>query len=333
MQPTSAHTAADSLGASTLRRVAVLYNPRSGGRRSRRMAEIEAVTAVLRSAGIESIVAETRSSAEAGSQAREAVASGVDAIFVCGGDGTVHDVLQGMVGSAVPLGIIPQGTANALAHDRGVPSNAAKAARAALTAEPLRVALGKLECNGLDGNPVTRYFTVTVGIGADASLFYQLTNQQLGHNFKARFGMAAYVIKALQIWLTQRMPYFEAELDAGEKARVTELLAVRIRDFGNVLRELAPGASLSRNDLRLVLFRTHRRLNYLGFVLRGLFGLRVQVPGIEFRDSTRVVCCELEGSASSSRTYIEADGELVGCLPATITIVPDALTLLAPRRP
>ena len=56
------------------------------------------------------------------------------------------------------------------------------------------------------------------------------------------------------------------------QAEVSQLLAVRIRNFGGVLRELAPGASLDRDDLRLVLFRTRSRLAYLRYIIRGLVG-------------------------------------------------------------
>jgi diacylglycerol kinase family enzyme len=311
-----------------------LYNPRSGGHRRHRMAEIEAAMQVARAAGYETTASETRSASDAADQARAAVASGCDVIFACGGDGTVHDLLQGMAHSQVPLAIIPQGTANALAHDLGIPLHAGRAARAALTGAPRRIALGRLTCTGFDGAPVARYFTVAAGIGADAALFHQL-----GSEFKSRFGMAAYVAKALHLWLTMKMPFFEVETTGpatGETRRtqVTELLAVRIRDFGNVLRQLAPGAALDREQLRLVQFQTSSRLRYLAYVLRGLFGLRCQVQRIELSDATRVICRPLSGEAATpgapTNIFVEADGELVGTLPAEITIEPDALTLLAP---
>jgi diacylglycerol kinase family enzyme len=116
-------------------------------------------------------------------------------------------------------------------------------------------------------------------------------------------------------------------------------MAVRIRNFGGVLQELAPGASLERNDLRLVLCRTASRLAYLFYVTRGLLRRNWKVPGIDLAYSGGVSCEYLPASASIDRTtqgqrkvYVEADGELVGTLPAEITMVPDALTLLTPAR-
>jgi diacylglycerol kinase family enzyme len=101
-----------------------------------------------------------------------------------------------------------------------------------------------------------------------------------------------------------------------------------------VLRELAPGASLDRDDLRLVLFHTHSRVAYLRYVLRGLFGTNWKVPGIELIHSTGAVCREVRSSDSGTkpRIFVEADGELLGTLPAEISILRDALTLLTPTK-
>ena len=104
-----------------MKKVALLYNPLSGGRPKRRLADMKAAVAVLREAGVEVIASPTQVASDATPQVRQAVAEGCDTVFACGGDGTVHDVLQALVGSQVALGIIPLGTANALAHDLGVP--------------------------------------------------------------------------------------------------------------------------------------------------------------------------------------------------------------------
>jgi diacylglycerol kinase family enzyme len=139
--------------------------------------------------------------------------------------------------------------------------------------------------------------------------------------------MAAYCAKATRLWLTHKMKSFAVEI-AGEKpAEVSQLLAVRIGNFGGVLRELAPGASLERDDLRLVLFRTQSRLAYLRYILRGLFGTNWKVPGIELAYATDAICRDV--ADSGNRILVEADGELLGTLPAKISIVPDAVTLLA----
>jgi diacylglycerol kinase family enzyme len=320
-----------------MRKAALLFNPNSGGRRRRQSAEVETALSILRTAGVDAVLTSTQSSAEATERARAAVADGCDTILACGGDGTIHDVLPAMVGSPVALGILPTGTANALAHDLGVPLNPIAAARAALIAKPRQIALGRMQYRDFSGGQSSRFFIVAAGIGVDAHLFYELEA-----GLKRHMGMTAYYAKATHLWLTHRMHRFQVEwvpTGGGEvqQATVSELLAVRIRNFGGVLQELAPGASLERDDMRLVLFRTTSRLLYLLYVIRGLLRRRFRVRDIELVHSEKVVCeClppsqggNLEAGAGA-RIYVEADGELVGTIPAEITVVPNAVTVLAP---
>jgi diacylglycerol kinase family enzyme len=318
-----------------MQKVALLYNLQSGGGRKNRRPEVEAAAQHLQSHGIEASITVTVSNEDAGEQARGAIAAGCDAIFACGGDGTIHDVIQGMTGSQVALGVLPMGTANALAHDLNLPLQPLEAARALVHAAPKRVAVGKATMRGLKGGTITRYFTVAVGIGVDAHLFYKLHAAT-----KHRLGMAAYYAKAWQLWFAHPMRYFQVQY--GEAANgsapvlATEMLAVRIRNFGGVLRELAPGASLDRPDLRLVVCRTSNRLAYLSYVARGLLGLERSVAGVDLSYSSSVRCQYAGESGNGSgppagRVYVEADGELVGMLPVEITVIPDALTILAPR--
>ena len=320
-----------------MRKAALLYNPDSGGRCVRRQAELESVLALLRGANVEAHLVLTDSRAHAEEKARQAVLAGCDTVFACGGDGTIHNVIQVLANTRAALAILPMGTANALAHDLGLPMNIAAAGRAALHAVPRRVAVGRIQYLDLEGKPGTRFFTVAAGAGVDAHLFYKLHT-----GTKRRLGMAAYYAKAWQLWFTHPMTRFQvefAETGSGtpRRADVTELMAVRIRNFGGVLQELAPGASLERNDLRLVLCCTASRLAYFLYVTRGLLRRSWKVPGIDLAYSGRVSCQYLPASASSRgapptqpKVYVEADGELVGTLPAEITVAPDALTLLAP---
>ncbi len=318
-----------------MRKAALLYNPDSGGSR-RRQHELQSVLEILRGAGVEAALISTESQRHAGEVVRKVVADGYDTVFACGGDGTIHNIAQVLATSQVALAILPIGTANALAHDLGLPLSVTEAAKAALSAAPRRVALGRVSCVDLKGSPRTRYFVVAAGMGVDAHLFYKLHS---GH--KQRMGMAAYYAKAWQLWFTYPMPRFRVDyLVTSEstlrQAEVTELMAVRILQFGGVVRELAPGASLDRDDARLILCRTKSRLAYLGYVTRSVLGRSWEIPGIELVSSSKASCEYLPASAATSETqpkiYVEADGELLGSLPAEISIVPDALTLLAPKR-
>ena len=312
-----------------MRKAILFYNPLSGRRSGHRLADIEAALSVLQSAGVEASTAPTRAASDATDQTKQALADGCDTVFACGGDGTIHDVLQGLVGTHAALAIIPLGTANSLAHDLRLPLSPKDAVRAALTAKPRRIAVGQIEYQDFSGERATRYFTVTVGIGMDARVFYELDPLA-----KRRFGMAAYCVKATGLWLTHKMENFIVEIKEGGKTRQTEvsqLLAVRIGNFGGVLRKLAPEASLDRDELRFVLFQTHSRLAYLRYVLRGLFGTQWRVPGIELASGSAAVCRDAASSTEAkSRIFVEADGELLGTLPATIAMVRDAVSLLAP---
>jgi YegS/Rv2252/BmrU family lipid kinase len=313
-----------------MRRAALFYNPLSGRRKKYRIQDVEIVASILRSAGVELEVAPTRAASDAAAQVRMAVRDGADTIIACGGDGTVHDVIQGLANKPAALGIIPLGTANAMAHDLRLPMNVAGSARALLTAVPKRIALGKIDYRDFNDLPSSRYFTVAAGVGVDAHLFYKLNRL-----IKDRMGMLAYYSKALHLWMTHRMRYFEAEFSSTDRKaqrepRLSEMLAVRINQFGGVLRELAPGASLARNDMRLVLCRTGNRALYLAYVFRGILGLSHGVPGIVLAYAGQVQCRSVPGEKPEN-IYVEADGELLGRLPITLSMVPDALTVLVPK--
>lgn len=315
-----------------MQKATLLYNARSGGRRKEREEDLLAALRILNSAGVEVSLTRTQSSLDAAEQARNAILAGSDTVFACGGDGTVHDVLQAVAGSRVALGIIPMGTANALAHDLQIPMNPERAVRAAIEGEPRRVAVGQVTVRGFDGKPCTRYFTVAVGIGVDAHLFYKLNA-----GVKQRIGMAAYYLKAWELWFTHRMDRFRVDWEAEQpKSRhgATQVLAVRIGNFGGVLRELAPGASLDRDELRLVVCHTASRIAYLNYVTRSFIRGSWTVPGVSLAD-TKEVSCDYEpySHGTVNKIYVEADGELIGTLPAKIEIVPDALTIIAPRQP
>ncbi|MGA9981125.1 MAG: diacylglycerol kinase family protein [Candidatus Sulfotelmatobacter sp.] len=317
-----------------MRKAALLYNPDSGGRRSQRQTELESVLKLLRGAGVEAELVLSQSRDDAAEHTRQAIASGCDTVFACGGDGTIHNIIQALAKSPVALAILPMGTANALAHDLNLPFDVIAAAKAALQASPRRVALGHIRYLDFEGNPGTRYFTVTAGIGADAHLFYKLHADS-----KRQLGMAAYYAKAWRLWLTYRMRHFSAEYivagtDERRSAQVTELMAVRIRNFGGVLQEFAPGASLDRDDLRLIVCRTAGRAAYLAYVTRALLRQKWNIPGIDLVHSSKVSCeylhlAEPANAAPHQKIYAEADGELLGTLPVEMSIEPNALTLLA----
>jgi YegS/Rv2252/BmrU family lipid kinase len=311
-----------------MRRVALIYNPASGQHSLGRRAAIDKALAVLREAGVEAEALETLAPGSAGILAEDAASRGCDTILACGGDGTVHEVLQGLVGTSVALGVVPLGTANALAANLGLQTSPAKAVRKLLTAEPVRISVGKISYRDAAGTVRARYFTVAAGVGADA-LFLSRLNPSL----KRRLGYALYVIEAFRLWATHSFPLFEAAFVEGANAeprveQISQLLAVRIRNFGGVLNQMVPGATLHKNGLRLVAFKTRDRWRYFRFLIAVIFGRQTFSREIEALDAVSVECRLMNGS--SQRVFAEADGELLGGLPVRMEIVPDAVTLLIP---
>ncbi|MGH8700011.1 MAG: diacylglycerol/lipid kinase family protein [Burkholderiales bacterium] len=322
-----------------MRCAALIYNPSSGTRREQRVADVEAAARALRDAGIAAETVPTRGPGTAAEQAREAIAAGCDAILACGGDGTLHEAMQGVLASAreAALGVIPLGTGNALANDLGIPlRQAALAARELAHGTTRRVAVAKIEYQQREGGAASRYFTVMAGVGPDAFLLYSMNLAA-----KGKMGMGAYYWQAAKL-LTFDYPEFEVEFTDAESGarrvqRTAALMAVRIGYFGGALRHLAPGASLERDDMRVILFRRPIHGRIFLYLLGTLLGRHWNVPGVDLAYAREILCRPLATSGEAGRKprtaslYAEADGELLGRLPVRFTIEPGRLILLVPR--
>jgi diacylglycerol kinase (ATP) len=312
-----------------LRRVAFIHNPASGPVSARRELRVREAMQVLREAGSQVENLETRGPGGGAAHARECVRQGFDAVIACGGDGTVHEVLQPLVGTGIALGVLPLGTANALAANLGLIAPASEVARKLLLAKPVRIPVGRIHYRDPAGNPASRYFVVAAGIGADALLMSRLDSR-----LKRRLGYLLYLVEAFRIWATDPFPLFEAAVTTNGSGiprvvEVSQLLAVRVRSFGGALRRLAPGATLYNGHLHLIAFRTRRRLHYLRFLLGVLAGRHTFDGVIELLEATEVECRPCNGSAEI--LFTEADGEVLGSLPVRLEVVPDALHLLIPQ--
>ena len=311
-----------------IRRAALIYNPASGSRPHRRESDVEAAAAELRKAGVEAQLVATRDAGSGGEQAREAISAGCDAVFACGGDGTLNDVLQGMIaaGGEVPLGVVPLGTGNVLAHDLGIPHDPAKAIRAQLKFFPKKIAAGRVDFRSKDdGSEQHRYFTVMAGVGADAEMIYRVSA-----GAKEQFGIWAYNVEMLKLAFLH--PYEEmqvefVESESGERKRMAAfaVAAVRITQFPGLMGKFAPGAELGRDDLRLVLTLTRNRAWHAAYFTKILLGQSGPVPGIELVNA-REITCRVE--KNDCAVYAEADGEFLGCLPVKVSAVPGAFTLM-----
>lgn len=323
-----------------MRKAALIYNPASGRQRHLRVAKVKAAAAVLRGAGVEATLIATQSPNSGGAQAQEAIAAGNDTIFACGGDGTLNDVLQGLVSEGandihhrntpdVALGIVPLGTGNVVANDQGISWDPATAIQQQLKFAPRRIAAGKIGY-GQRGTPEqkVRYFTAMAGVGVDAEMAYRLSMQS-----KTKFGLFAYYFEMVRLSVMHSYLPFEVEaVDARteEKRRTTafQVAAIRISNFGGPLKRMRLDAALTRDDFQLILFKTNNRLEHFYYMSGRALGRSWQMPGIELMHTKEIICWPIEGAVASSRIYAQADGEFLGSLPARITIVPNAFTLL-----
>ena len=321
-----------------MQRVALIYNPASGQHSASREAAVREAMKVIAEAGIAAEAFVTSGVGSATALARQAAHRGFDTVLACGGDGTVHEILQSLVGTEVALGVVPLGTANALAADLGLTASPAKVVRTLLGAAPARISVGQIHFQDSTGNPGSRYFTVAAGVGADA-----LMMSRMDARLKRRLGYALYLVEAFRIWATHSFPLFEAIVPAngshGEHVgndrvanerviEVSQLLAVRVRSFGGALRYLAPGASLRNGSLSLLAFKTRSRIRYLLFLLAVLAGRHKFEREVELIETPSIECRVRNGSDESF--FVEADGEVLGLLPMRIEVVPHSLTLLVP---
>ena len=317
----------------SFRKALLLYNPKAGGSHRMQESSLQGVAAIFRTAGVEVELEPTRAPGAGGQQAKEGMARGFDAIFACGGDGTVYDVLQSMVHGpeTVALGVLPLGTANVLASDLGLPNDLPAAARAVLDYAPRRVAAGKLVWAA--GQPT--YFSVAAGIGAHAGLIYDATARSKQHGGFATYYVAGFA----RLFLHDFVPFTaEITLPDGEVRReeVLEVVAMRVSSFGKWLSRWRPGGALDCDHLQLVTLKPCSRLAMFRYALYAL--ARGEVPesvsraaNVAFIRAVRVRCRAMAGTAMV-RIRAQADGEVLDGIPAEIAIVPKALTLLMPPK-
>jgi diacylglycerol kinase (ATP) len=301
-----------------MRKILLLVNPVLQHTAARRR-DIARVEAVFREQGASVEVMETGENRAAGPKAKRAVAQGYEAIVVCGGDGTIFDVIQGLAGSAVPLGIIPFGTGNVMAQNLKVPKDPAAAARWILRSRPRPVGLGRITCCTVGGRE-SWLFAMAAGMGMHASLM-----SEARRSGKSRVGRAAYFAAGGRLLLNHPVRPFDIEITSTTgsvtQGQVCEALAVRVAE----LNRWRPGGGLHFPFLRLATVEGASRSRLALASFEALFragGARDREPAVNaaaiYRDAIRVVC-----KPTPDRTYeppitVQADGEVLGASCATI---------------
>jgi diacylglycerol kinase (ATP) len=253
--------------------------------------------------------------------ARRAIDGGADLVLAAGGDGTINEVVNGMAHSDVPLGILPAGTANVLACELGIGRKLENAADALAGCTPERMALGKISSAGS-----SRYFLMMAGAGLDADIVFHV-NQRL----KDALGKVAYWVGGFRKF-GRALPELTVEAE-GRTFRVSFALASRVRNYGGDL-EIAQSISLFDDHFELVLFEGANSFAYVKYMLGVLLRRHHGMRGVTILNTAKAVFT----NPDDARIHLQVDGEYAGLLPASVEIVPNALTLLVPpgfraRRP
>jgi diacylglycerol kinase (ATP) len=301
-----------------MKKILVLVNPVLQRTRSRRKAVV-GVLATFRNAGAAVDTMETGENRAAGAKAKRAVAQGYDTVVVCGGDGTIFDVIQGLAGSTVPLGIIPFGTGNVMAQNLKVPKDPVAAAQWILRGRSSAVPLGRITCC-TSGGRQSWLFAMAAGMGVHAALM-----SEARRSGKDVTGRAAYFVAGARLLLNYPVQPFDIAVTTTSGAiiqeQVCEALAVRVAE----LNRWRPGGGLKFPFLRLATVAGSSRSRLALASYDALFrsgGRRDReqpqdAPAI-YRDALRVVCSPLPHRAYDPPIAVQADGEVLGASCAAI---------------
>lgn len=287
------------------RKLLIIHNP-TAGRRSRR--RLDRVLALLDAAGAQFEIEPTCSRGHAETIAREAGVRPFDAIVACGGDGTINEVVNGLRGSAVPLGIVPMGTANVLAAELGLSTRPRAIAETILHAHPKTVWPGVV--NG-------HRFTLMAGVGFDARV---TAGVNLG--VKRVLGRGAYAVETLRQWLGWRGGDYLVRIDGVER-RAAWVIVARARLYGGRF-VCAPDASLLKPELHVCLMERAGRVNltrYMAAIAAGRLG--------KLSDCRVVIGREIEIEGPTGEP-VQADGDTIGRLPVRIAIDSNLMRVLMP---
>ncbi len=283
------------------RRMVIVFNPVAGRRRA---ALLWRVLDVLSANGIRLELVETHRAGHAETLAREATRNGAPMVVAAGGDGTIAEVANGLMGSSARLGVIPLGTANVLAHELTLPF-APRAVAAALAFGRTRL----LWPGVAQGSNGARLFVQMLGVGFDAQVVHRLSVP-----LKHLLGRSAYVLQTLREIERYRFPRVPLRIDGSETEAASAVIS-KGRLYGGRF-PLAEDAHPAEPGFSVVLF------GYTGPVAALMYGAALPVgllgraPGVKHVRARRV---EVIGSALIPA---QADGDAAGFSPLSVADAP-----------
>ncbi len=248
-------------------------------------------------------------------QAQEAVEAGADLIVAYGGDGTVKDVVNGLIGGDVPLAILHGGTGNALAYELNIPADLAQATALIVDEHNMRgIDVGKVAREDQAQEP--GYFVLRTGVGLQTDIAASATRE-----FKDRFGNLAYVMASLRSLSDSEPVEYHLTID-GESVAVEGLMCM----ITNSASIGGPQSFHFASDVDpcdgmldvLVLDASFEAM--LNSILEADRALFVQ------RWKGRIITVE-----TASPLPLTLDGEDFGQTPVTVQVVPQAVQVVVPQ--
>lgn len=303
--------------ASPFGKAVVIANPHAGkGRVGRDPKELEAAIAA---AGVDFDLRLTQRRGHAAEIAREAMDSGCRYLIAAGGDGTIHEVVNGMMGESGPLdreavlGVVSSGSGGDFIRTFGLPSNREGAVRHLAGDNVFQIDVGKVTF-AHDGETRTEYFPniAEAGFGAEVVRRAERLPRWVGrlrYLITFLFTLGAFKIRDVKVILDDRV--YEGPM--------TNLVIANCQFFGGGMR-VAPKALPDDGRFDVLLMRG-TKIDYLSSSSKVFKGEHLPSPQIKEYYAARV---EVQ---SERPLRVEADGELLGFTPAIFEIVPKALRL------
>ena len=312
----------------------LVVNPATGHRRETRSLDAVLAAAERALGGVE--VAYTGRPGHAIEIARAAALAGRDPIVAVGGDGTLNEVVNGVMQAreAAPgspparVGLIGRGTGGDFGRSLDIDHRLDSYLSALASGRERAVDLLRATFTGNDGRPARRYVVNVLSAGAGG-----LVDRYVAGLPRALGGRAAYLLASLRaLAVCPRARLLMRTTDAAGAVAERELAAYLVcvcngRVFGGGMR-VAPMADPGDGLLEVVVAATDTKWGLVRALPKVYAGTHLGVPGVEHLSATRVELELLDGEAAG-RFLLDVDGDPLGRLPVALEVVPGALTMLA----
>ena len=250
----------------------------------------------------------TAARGDARSIAEWAVGQGFGTVVAAGGDGTINEVVNGLVGSDVALGILPVGTMNVFAAELGLPNSLPKAWEIICDRHTRRIDLVRAN---------DQYFVQLAGVGLDAQVV-----QETSYNFKKNFGPLSYLISAAQI-ASRKPPKLIIEHD-DKREEGSFVLIGNGRYYGGPVA-VFKDARIDDGKLDVLIFKNLGYLDIARYLGTIFMGSHTELADVEYFQTKRVAV------SSKEDVPVEVDGEVVTKLPVTFRISSRKLRVVVPE--